>query len=189
MPRSTRETRTRILTTAYKLFHRNGFARVGVDTVAEQAGITKRTLYYHFESKDQLLAAVLDFQHMVALSQVQDALRRVRGDDANALVQSLFSEFAAWASQPRWTGTGFTRLVMELADRPGHPARAIASWHKAAVEGWLAQELEKRKVKSPEARAREVVLLLEGTNALILIHRDPRYAKAAAEAAARLVRH
>jgi len=189
MPRSTRGTRTRILTTAYKLFHRNGFARVGVDQVADHAGITKRTLYYHFESKDQLLAAVLDFQDAVALSQVQDALRRVRGDDGNALVRSLFSEFAAWASQPRWTGTGFTRLVMELADRPGHPALAIASRHKAAVEAWLAQELGKRKVKSPEARAREVVLLLEGTNALMLIHRDRRYAEAAAEAAARLVRH
>lgn len=187
MPRSPRETRVRILTTAYKLFYRNGFARVGVDEIAEQTGVTKRTLYYHFESKDQLLAAVLDFQHALALSQVQNSMRRVTGD-AEALVRSLFSEFAEWASKPRWTGAGFTRLVMELADQPGHPARAIASRHKAAVEAWLAQELAKRKVKSPHARAREVVLLLEGTNALMLIHRERPYAEAAAEAAARLLR-
>jgi hypothetical protein len=34
---------------------------------------------------------------------------------------------SGWASStPRWSGSGFTRLVVELADLPGHPARAIA---------------------------------------------------------------
>ena len=54
MPRSSTDTRERILQAAYELFYAKGFARVGVDAVAEKAGLTKRTLYYHFKSKDDL---------------------------------------------------------------------------------------------------------------------------------------
>ena len=67
MPRSRIDTRERILRGAYKLFYAKGFARVGVDAVAEKAGLTKRTLYYHFQSKDELLAAVLDHRGELAL--------------------------------------------------------------------------------------------------------------------------
>ena len=46
MPRSADQTRQKILQTAYKLFRRSGFFRVGVDEIANAARITKRTLYY-----------------------------------------------------------------------------------------------------------------------------------------------
>jgi hypothetical protein len=76
---------------------------------------------------------------------------------------------------------------MELADLPGHPARTIARRHKSAMEGWWAGVLERASVPSPLERAREVVLLIEGATALILIHGDRSYAEAAARAAKRLV--
>jgi hypothetical protein len=76
---------------------------------------------------------------------------------------------------------------MELADLPGHPARAIARRHKAAMEDWCAGLLERAHVAAPRERAREVVLLLEGTTALIVIHGNRGYADAAAEAAKRLL--
>jgi AcrR family transcriptional regulator len=59
VPRNSELTRRRILDEAYELFYRMGFGRVGVDEVAAFAHVTKRTLYYHFRSKDELLAAVL----------------------------------------------------------------------------------------------------------------------------------
>ena len=55
-----RQTRQRILEAAYGLFYAKGFARVSLDVVAETTGVTKRTLYYHFATKDELLIAVLD---------------------------------------------------------------------------------------------------------------------------------
>ena len=71
MPRSAEATRARILETAYDLFYRQGFARVGVDRIAAAAGITKRTLYAHFPSKDALLAAVLERHHGLALARIR----------------------------------------------------------------------------------------------------------------------
>ena len=41
------------------------------DAIALKAGVTKRALYYHFDSKDALVAAVLDHQHALALDQIK----------------------------------------------------------------------------------------------------------------------
>ncbi|HMK81521.1 MAG TPA: helix-turn-helix domain-containing protein [Xanthobacteraceae bacterium] len=179
-------TRRRILDAAYALFYRHGYARIGVDAIAAKAGITKRTLYDHFRSKDELLAAVLDLHHVLAIAQIERWGQRVSGATAR-MIDRVFADLAGWAARPRWSGPGFSRLVMELADLPGHPARAIASRHKAAVEAWFARELARRKVAAPQARAREIVLLLEGATALMLIHGDRGYATAAAHAAKQLL--
>ena len=107
--------------------------------------------------------------------------------DAEGMIDALFAALAQWAARPRWEGAGFTRLVMELADLPGHPARAIARRHKAAVESWLAKELARRRIRNAALRARQIMLLLEGCQVLLLIQGDKRYAEAAAQAAVRLV--
>jgi hypothetical protein len=85
-------------------------------------------------------------------------------------------------------GAGFTRVVVELADLRGHPARAITRRHKASVELWLTSRLAKAGVASPRERAREVALLMEGAMMLMLIHGDLTYTKSAADAAKQLVR-
>ena len=103
------------------------------------------------------------------------------------MLAALFAELATWATKPRWSAAGFTRLVMELADLPGHPARAIARRHKAAIESWLTYELARRRVDQAALRARQIILLLEGCQVMMLIHGDKRYADAAAQAAMRLV--
>jgi hypothetical protein len=103
-------------------------------------------------------------------------------------MDALFAELARWAKAPDFEGAGYTRIVMELADLPGHPARQIARRHKAQVEAWLAGELARRSVAASEECARKVQMLLEGATALMLVHGDPSYAAAAAEAAKSLVR-
>lgn len=187
MPRSADHTRQKILQTAYKLFRRSGFFRVGVEEIAAAAGITKRTLYYHFPSKDALLASVLESQHEQTFAAFQTFGIEISGDPEQ-LVDALFRELATWSSKPRWAGSGFTRLAMELADLPGHPARSVAKQHKAVLEGYIAELLTKANVASPRERAREIQLLTEGAMVMILIHGDRSYADAAADAAKRLLR-
>jgi AcrR family transcriptional regulator len=140
MPRSAEQTRKRILEGAYKLFRRQGYNRVTMDDIAVEARLTKRTLYHHFNSKDQLLANVLEAQHHLALQAFRTFGDRLSGS-AEAIVEGMFNELAVWADRPRWAGSGFTRLVIELADLPGHPARLIARRHKAQLERSLAELL------------------------------------------------
>ncbi|MCC7276408.1 MAG: TetR/AcrR family transcriptional regulator, partial [Alphaproteobacteria bacterium] len=171
-------TRRRIVDAAYTLFYRQGFARVGVDRIAEKAKVSKRTLYNHFPSKDVLLATVLELQGVLALERLDRWAVGTSGDLAQT-IDSLFSGLAAWAARPRWQGAGFTRVVMELADMPGHPARRIAGRHKAAVEARLATLMGRHGVARPDEAARQLCLLLEGSMALMLVHGDAAYAAAA----------
>lgn len=180
-------TRRKILEAAYTRFYREGFARVGVDAVAEAAGVTKRTLYYHFSSKDELLAAVLDLQHELALERIRGWARNGEGDPA-AIVARLFESLADWMAQPGWQGSGFSRAAMELAALPGHPARAAARNHKAAIEAWLIETLGRAGLPEPRPAARQIMLLLEGCQVMTLVDGDPAYAKVAADAAQALLR-
>jgi AcrR family transcriptional regulator len=159
MRRSRTQTRQCILDAAYGLFWRQGFLRVSMDDIAARAEITKRALYQHFRSKDDLIAAALAHSSELALERLRRFRRPTKCDE---LIDSFFTELADWAAKPKWSGGGFTRVVVELADLRGHPARAIARQHKTAVEKWLADALTSAGISSPCDRAREIMLLMEG---------------------------
>jgi len=188
MPRSAELTRKRILESAYRLFRRRGYSRVSMDEIAAAAQLTKRTLYHHFRSKDDLLARVLEAQHDLALQAFETFASQMTGSP-EAIVEGLFRELAVWVDKPRWAGSGFTRLVIELADLPGHPARTIARRHKAHLERLLAELLARSGVARPQELAREIWLLSEGAISCALVHGDRGYTSAAMRAARTLVRH
>lgn len=186
MRRSSERTQARIVEAAHAMFWRHGFVRASLDDIAAQAGVTKRTLYQHFRSKDDLMAAVL----LQASELSVDRLRRYFEqpyDTPVAFLDAIFDDMAQWAAKPRWMGAGFTRVAIELADLPGHPARAVAQRHKRTVESHLAALLERADIPSADDRAREIMLLWEGALTLTLIHADRRYFRAAADAARRLI--
>lgn len=187
MPRSGEQTRERILDGAYRQFRQRGYTRVSMDEIAAATQVTKRTLYYHFESKDALLAAVLETQHRLALAAFRTFGDQLAGSPQK-IVDAMFRDLAVWADTPRWAGSGFTRLVVELADLPGHPARLIARRHKAMLEEHFAVVLRKAGVARARERARAIWLLSEGAISLMLVHNDRRYVQAAATAAKQLLR-
>jgi len=156
-----------------------------MDEIAARANITKRALYQHFASKDDLIKSALAHSSEFAL----DRLRRFkRPADIHEFIGSYFGQLSDWAAKPKWSGGGFTRVVVELADLRGHPARSIARKHKAAVEQWLTEAISAARVPSAPQHAREILLLTEGAMILMLIHGDRSYARAAELAAKELVR-
>jgi AcrR family transcriptional regulator len=142
-----------------------------MDEIASATAVTKRTLYNHFQSKDQLLAAVLEAQNELASASFRTFGDQLTGSPV-AIVDGLFRDLAVWSDKPRWAGSGFTRLVIELADLPGHPARAIARRHKALLESHLGDLLKRAGVKEAYRRAREIWLLSEGAISLMLVARS-----------------
>ena len=71
---------------------------------------------------------------------------------------------------------------------PGHPAIKVGSRHKTNFESWLAGALSDHGVAEPQTLAREIVVLIDGSFSIMLIHRNPDYIEAAGRAAATLVR-
>jgi AcrR family transcriptional regulator len=186
MPRTSETTRRAILAAATKLFYAEGIRAVSVDAVAEKAGVTKRTLYYHFRSKDDLIAAYLAARDQPNLLLFQRWFAETDGTVAEK-VRAIFRNLARSARHPRWKGCGFLRTSAELANMPGHPAIRIGAAHKKKFEEWLRIEFEAAGANMPSALARQVLLLLDGCFAVVLLHRDPSYMEDAGEAALALV--
>lgn len=186
MDDSAKGTRTRILKAAEGLFYAEGIRAVSMDRLAEAAGVTKKTLYYHFRSKDDLTEAYLvarDQPNLLAFARWYD---RAEGG-AGEKVAALFAGLARQAGRKSWRGCGFLRTAAELANMPGHPAVKVGAAHKKRFEAWLGDKMAQAGAHDPARLARQLVLLMEGVFSTLLFHRDPAYAEAAGAAARALV--
>jgi len=185
MARPQTHTRQRIIAAASKLFYSEGIKSVSVDAVAAAAGVTKRTLYYHFDSKDDLIAAYLGGRDQPNLALFQRWFAESRGG-LPARIDAIFKNLARSARHPKWKGCGFLRTSAELANMPGHPAIRIGAAHKKKFENWLRVTFEAEGIAQASRLARQILLLLDGSFAVVLLHRDPSYIETAGEAAASL---
>ena len=180
-------TRDRIIAAAEKLFYAEGIGRVSVDAVAEKAGVTKRTLYYHFASKDDLVAAYLTARDQPNLALFRRWYMEADGGTAEK-AKAIFSNLARSARHPKWRGCGFLRTSAELAAMPGHPALKIGAAHKKKFEEWMRSEFERAGISDADLLARQVLLLLDGSFAVTLLQCSPAYMEAAGQAVETLIR-
>ncbi len=186
MSKPATETKTRIIEAANHLFYLKGIKAASVDAIADKAGVTKRTLYYHFRSKNELITTYLtsrDQPNVDAFSVFFDA----QEGTLETKIAAIFTGIANVASHPKWRGCGFQRTVGELADKPGHPAIEAASQHKQHIEAWLHTLFIQHNLKEPTTVARQVSILIEGALATMLIHRNRDYIDQAGRAAITLI--
>jgi AcrR family transcriptional regulator len=186
MSKNVPDTKTRILDAANRLFYAEGIRATSVDAIAEKAGVTKRTLYYHFKSKDDLITQYLqarDQPNLVAFKKWFDAVPGTIAEKTRA----IFTGVARSSRRPGWRGCGFLRTAAELANMPGHPAVKVGAAHKKRFEAWLQSAFEAAGIAEAQPLARHVVLLMDGAFSTMLVHRDPAYIEAAGDAAAALV--
>lgn len=176
----------RIIDAANRLFYAEGIRAVSVDAVAEKAGITKKTLYYHFRSKDDLIEAYLTARDQPNLVLYEKWFDEADGSLADK-IEAIFLKLAQSARHPKWKGCGFLRTAAELANKPGHPAMKVGAAHKKKLETLLADKFDQAEITDASALSRHVVLLLDGAFSTVLIHRDPEYIEAAGIAARVLV--
>nr|WP_225144628.1 TetR/AcrR family transcriptional regulator [Bradyrhizobium sp. BRP20] len=169
----------RILRTADKLFYLQGIRAIGVDTIAAEVGISKRTLYNHFPSKDALITAYLERRFVSARPSDKPPAEQILGT-----FDSLEQRFAA----KDFRGCPFVNAVAELG--PGDRAvKKIAIAFKESRRLWFRDRLTELGVADAEALATQLVLLVDGSIAQDLVRDDPAMARAAKEAAKVLLRN
>ncbi|WP_289035980.1 TetR/AcrR family transcriptional regulator [uncultured Roseibium sp.] len=159
---------------------------VSVDAIAAKAGFTKKTLYYHFKSKDDLVEAYLISRDQPNLTLFRKWFDETDGALADK-IEGIFLNLSQAALHPKWKGCGFLRTAAELANMPGHPAMKAGAAHKKKFEAWLCREFRDRGTRNPEDLARHVVLLMDGAFSTVLVHQDPEYIASAGRAAAAMV--
>src|SRR5882724_1808565 len=111
------DARRRILEAAERLFYDEGIRAVGVDAVAEAAGVTKRTLYYHFESKEELVAAYLDARDEMTLNSLRETPSD-RGKRPGDRILGVFDFVERWSATSGYRGCPFNNAVAEQSKSP-----------------------------------------------------------------------
>jgi AcrR family transcriptional regulator len=163
----------RILETADRLFYLQGIRAIGVDTIAAEIGISKRTLYNHFPSKDALIAAYL--QHRFVLPRASD---KPPAEQILGTFDALERRFSA----RDFRGCPFVNAVAELGPED-QSVRRIAVAFKESRRLWFRDLLRQLGVTAPETLATQLALLVDGSIAQDLVRNDPAMARAAKEAA------
>ncbi|MFF1464231.1 TetR/AcrR family transcriptional regulator [Streptomyces sp. NPDC058330] len=148
----------RIVAAAEELFYNRGITAVGVDLIAEHSGVTKRTLYNQFGSKDRLVATYLDERDQRWRSLVLAAVDAC--DDPVESVTAPFDALRTW-SENNTRGCAFINALAELTD-PSHPAYRIAANQKL----WLLNLFEELATTAgcgnPALLATQLLTLHEG---------------------------
>jgi AcrR family transcriptional regulator len=163
----------RILETADRLFYLQGIRAVGVDTIAAEIGISKRTLYNHFPSKDELIAAYLARRFRQSPSSDKPPVEQILGT-----FDSLERRFAS----KDFRGCPFVNAVAELGAED-RAVKKIAVAFKESRRVWFRDLLLQLDVADADNLATQLQLLVDGSIALDLVRDDPSMARAAKEAA------
>lgn len=157
---SAAETRQRILETASQLFYDQGARAVGVDLVVEKAGVAKTSLYRHFRTKDDLLAAFLLREDEDFWAQWESVAGRHAGDPAGELDAQL-GWIGERVARPGYRGCPQLNIAAEFAD-PEHPARKVAAAHKQELRRRLLGIAEGLGAARPAELAGQLAVLVNG---------------------------
>ena len=159
----------RILSVAGELFYRQGLHAVGVALIAQTAGVTKKTLYDCFGSKDALVVRYLQRRHQRWWDDLEQRL--AAADPPRAL--TLFDAYTEHPDLDTDRGCAFLNAAVELP--PGHPGLDVVREHKSTVRRRLDDLVAEARPGHDTAEISEALFLcLEGaTSQLLLGDRAP----------------
>ncbi len=175
--------RERLLAAANELFYAEGVHTVGIDRVIEHAGVAKGSLYNTFGSKDELIRAYLEARHTGLVRRITAALERY--DTPRERLLGVFEAQRDLFSEPGYRGCAFVRASAE--SHPGDLVEQAAAAYRGWVRGLFTSLAEEAGVPDPQALARQLHLLYDGSGVSARMDHDPAAATAARSAAAVLL--
>jgi AcrR family transcriptional regulator len=152
--------RERILAAARDLFYRHGIRAVGVDAIAEAAATNKMTLYRHFGSKDELIAAYLT-ELAKEGDEVWEALARDYPGDPTAQLDGWVRHCEKVLTDGGERGCAIANAAVEMREIE-HPARQIIDDYKTRKRNRMVKLFTDAGYAEPDQLADELFLLFEG---------------------------
>ena len=155
--------RERLLAAAEELFYSEG-VHVGVDRLCEVAQVSKRSMYQHFGSKDEVLVEMLTHrapQVMAALDTAPDAAPRDR-------ILGVFDALHDQALAPEFHGCPFVNVTTELKDRE-HPASRAALRYKRDLNAFFEEQARLAGAADPELLGVQLTMMFDGASAYSVV--------------------
>jgi len=175
----------RLVATASELFYREGVRAVGVQRVIDEAGVAKASLYAHFESKDDLVAACLDKRICAWRARVEQHLQS-SSLDARGKLLALFDLQVEWIQSPDFRGCPLQSVSTEIADA-AHPAKRVMAGHRQWLRDLITTLAAEAGLQPLDEMAGALIVMYDGASAAALVDGRAEMASHARWAVERLI--
>jgi AcrR family transcriptional regulator len=177
------EADARIADQAAELFHQHGITATGVEALSRAAGISKRTLYERFGSKDGLIAAAFEVRDDPVFRRYTEPAERATTPVGQ--LKRLFAELEASIRLPEFNGCPFTSAATELP--ASHPAQPVIKRHKERLRHWMLVRAKEAGARDPAKLSRRLMVLFDGALIQSVVQGSARPARDAREVAEALI--
>lgn len=178
--------REQLIDTAIALFSQHGYHATGIDTILEKSGVSKKTLYRHFRSKDELILAALQKYDGLFRNNFMRQVEEKAHTPRDRLL-AVFDVAAEWFEQNNFYGCMFINAVGEYSD-PDTPIRQVCKAFKGLMRRYIEDQCVALRAPDPAGLADELALLLEGATVTAQVSQSKtRAARAAKNAATALI--
>ena len=149
-----------LIDVAIDLFNKHGYHATGVDRIMEATGISKATLYRHFNTKDDLIVAALAKIDEGAREEMRTFVENASADPRERLL-ATFGQLEIWLEDQSFAGCPFMAAASEFGDDPNIVLQQV-QMHKRLYLAFFEELTRAAKIPDPKTVARQFVMLHEG---------------------------
>lgn len=172
-----------LIDTAIELFAEHGYHATGIDTILAKSGVSKKTLYRHFRSKDELiLAALKKYDSLFRNSFMRQVEERATTPGDRLL--AIYDVAANWFEQNNFYGCMYINAIGEYS-APDTAIRQVCREFKSQMRRYIEDLCGELGVPDAPGLAEELALLLEGAIVTAQVSERKNQAAKVAQTAAR----
>jgi AcrR family transcriptional regulator len=183
MPRPSR--RDHLIETAITLFCEHGYHATGIDRLLKTAGVSKKTMYQHFRSKEELMYAALRQYDSVYRNNFMKAVDGA-GESPEEKLIAIFDVAGVWFTENNFFGCMFINAIGEYSEKES-PIREISKQFKQLMWEYIASLAKEAGAEKYEDLADELCLLLEGAIVTAQVSQNPNAALTAKKMAIKAI--
>ncbi|MFK7975713.1 MAG: TetR/AcrR family transcriptional regulator [Halioglobus sp.] len=177
--------RQELVDTAIALFSEHGFHNTGIDRIAQEANVSKKTMYHHFRSKEELILAALKHHDGLFRNFFMKSVNGVSDSPYERLL-GVFDVASEWFADKQFYGCIFINAIGEYSNRDDAISQACQSF-KSQMTAFVEELAVDANVRDPKALAETLSLILEGAIVTSQVSGNPRSAQTAKAAAKVLI--
>lgn len=184
---TTESKRQILIDTALRLFSKNGYHATGIDLILSEAGVAKKTLYHHFQSKEELIIEVLRKYDLQFRQSVDTKLRKLATTPRDKLL-AIYQIAHDWFADKHFYGCMFINAIGEYSDSDTS-IRSICKGFKDSMRLYIYDLCVEAEFSKPDELAEELALLLEGSIVTAQVSGNPNAAFIAQRSAAVIMKN
>lgn len=152
--------KTKILNVATTLFETKGINACGIDSIINESGVARATLYRHFPSKDILIIAFLRSKADNFFEWLSDGLINKERKPYDKMIE-LCSLMEVWITTPNFRGLPFHIGTIEFPDAT-HPVNQFSATLAKELQDFFTELAKQAGAKDPIGLSQQIIMLFEG---------------------------